>query len=445
MAGGTWETQNKTRPGVYIRFKGNQAGGLPVGSRGVVAIAEQLSWGKVGEVQEVESGTDTTTITGYDISNVKNRFLQEIFKGSNRTSALRKVLLYRPTAAGSTSAAVTTGNLTATAAYPGARGNDLTIVITADADNDGEFFVTTMLDGDAVDTQVGASNVSDLTDNVWVKFTGTGTLAATTGAALTGGLDGTVADAAYTSFLTAIEPYDFDTLIYDGSSAMVQNAMIAFVKRIAEESGVYAQLVTSNATNPDSRFVVNVASGVTLEDGTELTAQKATWWVGGATSGAAFNESLTYATYPGAIKTSPLMTNSQYTDALNAGKFVLFEDDGTVQVEQDINSLITYTPDIGKVYRKNRVIRLCNTIANDLFAQFSRNYIGVVNNNEAGRSRFKAAIVGYLLEIQGQQGIQNFTADDVEVLPGNDSDAVVINLALQAVDSVEKIYMTIEI
>lgn len=445
MAGGNWVTQNKVRPGVYIRFRTRQAAGLTVGERGVVAIAEPLSWGAVGVVNVLEADTDMTPITGYDITNSKNLFLQEIFKGSNRTGAPNKILLYRPTAAGSAAAAVTSGNLTATAAYPGTRGNDLTVVITADADNEGEFIVTTVLSGDVVDTQTGAATVADLTNNAWVKFTGTGALAATTGAALTGGLDGTVADSAYTSFLTAIEPYDFDTLIYDGTSATVQNAMIAFVKRIADEAGTYVQLVTANATNPDSRFVINVASGVTLNDGTVLTAAQATWWVGGATSGAAFNQSLTYATYPGAVKTSPLMTNAQYEAALNAGKLVFFENDGVVKVEQDINSLVTYTPDIGKVYRKNRVMRLCNTIANDLFKQFSQNYIGVVNNNDAGRARFKAAIVGYLLEIQGEQGIQNFTADDVEVLPGTEIDAVVINLVLYAVDSVEKVYMTIEL
>ena len=445
MAGGTFTVQNKVRPGVYIRFKTRAASGLTVGERGVVAIAEPLSWGPVGVVSELEASTDMVPYTGYDITDPKNRFLQEIFKGSNRTSAPVRVLLFRPIQAGSASAAVTTGNLTATAVCPGVRGNDLTVVISADPDNEDKFVVTTVLAGDVVDTQNNAAAVADLTDNAWVRFTGTGALATTTGAALTGGLDGSAADSAYTAFLTAIEPYSFDTLIYDGTSTTVQNAMIAFVKRVADESGMYVQLVTANATNPDSRFVVNVMSGVTLDDGTSLTAQQVTWWVGGATSGAAFNQSLTYATYPGAVSVSPKLTNSQYIAALNAGQLVFFEDDGAVKIEQDINSLVTYTPDIGEVYRKNRVIRLCNTIANDLFAQFSQSYIGVVNNNEAGRARFKAAVVGYLLEIQGAEGIQDFTPEDVEVLPGNAADAVVINLALIAVDSVEKVYITIEL
>lgn len=107
--------------------------------------------------------------------------------------------------------------------------------------------------------------------------------------------------------------------------------------------------------------------------------------------------------------------------------------------------MTTYTPEIGQVYRKNRVIRLCNSIANDIYGQFSKNYLGVINNNEEGRSLFKAAIVGYMATLQAQQAIQNFVADDVEVLAGDDIDSIVVNLAVQAVDSIEKIYMTVTV
>ena len=60
-----------------------------------------------------------------------------------------------------------------------------------------------------------------------------------------------------------------------------------------------------------------------------------------------------------------------------------------------------------------------------------------------GGSRFKAVIVGYLLDIQDNGGIQNFSAADVEVLPGEEIDAVVVNLALNVTDAVEKIYLTV--
>ena len=444
MAGGTWTSQNKIRPGVYIRFRSDAGVGLTVGDRGTVTIPEPLSWGPVAQVMEIEAGADMTPYTGYDITHPKNRFLNEIFKGTNRTAAPQKVLLYRPTASGSAQASATIAPLTVTAKYPGARGNDISVVITELTERADTFTVSTVVDGEVVDQQT-AQTADTLEANDWVSFSGTGALSANTGTPLTGGLDGTVQSAAYSAYLTAIEPYPFDVLIYDGSDTTVQDAMAAFVERIADEAGSYAQLAAAGLTNPDSRFVINVGSGVTLSDGTALTPQQVTWWAGGASAGAQYNESLTYAQYPGAVSVSPLLTNSGYEQALAAGQFVLFADNGVVKVEQDINSLVTFTADISEPYRKNRVMRLLNTIANDIYRQFSEGYIGVVNNNEAGRMQFKGAIVGYLLDVQANNGIQNFSADDVEVLPGEDIDAIVVNLAVQPLDAVEKIYVTVTV
>lgn len=444
VAGGTWTNPNKIRPGVYIRFTSSRGLGLTVSDRGTVAIAEALSWGPVETVQTIEAGADMTPYTGYDITNAKNRFLNEMFKGTNRTAAPNKVLLYRLGATGQEQATAEISPLTATAKYPGTRGNDISIVITELTTPADTFTVSTVVDGEIVDSQT-AKTVEDLVANDWVTWSGTGALAATAGKALSGGADGTPASADYTDFLTAIEPYKFDVLIYDGSDTTVQDAMVAFVKRVAEENGFYTQLVAAGLTNPDSRYVINVNSGVVLSDGTELTPQQVAWWVGGATAGAQYNQDLTYAAYPGAVDVTALMTNSQYEQAIQAGQFVLWSDDGVVKVEYDINSLVTYTADITDVYHYNRTMRLVNTIANDIYKQFSDGYIGVVNNNEAGRMMFKSAIVGYLLEIQADDGIQNFTADDVEVLPGQAVDAVLVNLAIQAVGSVNKIYVTLEV
>ena len=65
MAGGTWTKQDKVRPGVYINFTSESQRGLSIGSRGVVAICEPMSWGPVGKVMEVEAGADTTPFCGF--------------------------------------------------------------------------------------------------------------------------------------------------------------------------------------------------------------------------------------------------------------------------------------------------------------------------------------------------------------------------------------------
>ena len=140
------------------------------------------------------------------------------------------------------------------------------------------------------------------------------------------------------------------------------------------------------------------------------------------------------------------MTNTAIETAITDGELVLVPYDDTVKVEYDINSLVTYNDEISDKYRKNRVMRLCNTIANDIYRQFSESFIGVVNNNAEGRDLFKSVIVGYLITIQNNQGIQNFDSEtDIEVLPGDDIDSIVVNLWIQPVDAVEKIYMTITV
>lgn len=65
-----------------------------------MTICEPMSWGPVAQVTPVALTTDVTPITGYDITTPQNRFLQEMFKGTNRTSAPTTILLYRPTASG---------------------------------------------------------------------------------------------------------------------------------------------------------------------------------------------------------------------------------------------------------------------------------------------------------------------------------------------------------
>ena len=54
-------------------------------------------------------------------------------------------------------------------------------------------------------------------------------------------------------------------------------------------------------------------------------------------------------------------------------------------------------------------------------------------------------IIRNLLDIQANEGIQNFEAEDVTVEAGEDIDAIVVNLAIQPVDSAEKIYVTITV
>lgn len=442
MAGGTWETQNKPLPGVYLRFRTKAGLGLNVGERGTATICEPMSWGPVGKMMEVEPTDDVSLFCGYSLTAPQARFIREIFKGSNRTAAPKKLLLYRPPATGAAEASVKIGGMDVTALYPGIRGNDIVVAVSESPDAEGVFTVTTIVDGERKNSQQGKTS-ADLSPNAWVKFSGTAALTATTGAALTGGVDGKVEASAYADYLTQVEKSRASVLIYDGTDAVVKAAMQSFVVRMAQETGRYCQLVASEMENPDTQFVINVLSGAVLEDGVQLTPAETCWWVGGAQAGASFNQALTYASYPGA-KTAVTADTVQLTGGAQ-GRFILFSEDGAVKVLQDVNSLVTFTPETGKAFSKNRTMRLCAAIASDVYSQFSNNYLGVVDNDPDGRNMFKAAVVSYMVTMERQHAVKDFTPEDVQVLEGEDSDAILVLIGFTPVDSVEKIYVAVDI
>ena len=447
MAGGIWNSQNKKLPGVYINVK--SAGNIiaSIGERGIVAIPEPLSWGPTNEVMTYIPGEDSTPYIGYPITAAKAAFLREMTKGSDVTSGPSKILLYRPAGTGGEAAQAVVGALTINALYDGVRGNDITIIISEDVDNEGTYTVQTVVDGSIVDSQA-VTDLSQLVANAWVSFTGTGTtITETAGQALQGGVDPVVAAADYATYLTAIEPYQFDILVYDGSDPTTIQAIASFVERLSNNIGQKCQAVMAGETaaNSNSEFVIAVKNGVILDDGTELTAQQATWWVGGCEAGAQYHQSLTYAQYPNAVEANPKLTTAQMEEAVSDGYIAFLDEFDSIKACTDINTLTTFTVDKGKEFSKNRLMRVVMQFCNDTYRQFSQSFIGKVDNNDAGRNLFKGWIVGYLNEMQANNGIQNFDAEDVEVLPGNEIDAILINVAIQPVDSVERIYINLTV
>ena len=447
MAGGTWTSQNKVLPGTYINVKSQGSINANVGDRGVVAIAEPLSWGPSGVVQTIIPGEDLRPYIGYDVTASQALFLREMMKGSDTTAGPMRILLYRPAGTSGAKATTTIGALTVNALYDGVRGNDITIIVQEQVENEGTYDVSTVIDGSIVDEQ-SVTGLSQLQANEWVTFAGTGTtITEDAGKALSGGTDPTVSATDYSNFLTAIEPYQFDILVYDGTDTTVIQAIAQFVERISNNVGQKCQAVMAGETaaNSNSEFVIAVNNGVKLDDGTALTAQQATWWVGGAEAGALYYQSLTYSQYPNAVEANPKLTDTQAAEAIQAGYLCFIDTFGTVKVCTDINSLTTFTVDKGQEFSKNRVMRVLMQFCNDVYEHFSNYFIGKVDNNEVGRNLLKGWIVGYLNEMQANNGIQNFDTEYVSVEPGNSIDAVLVKVYIQPVDSIEKIYMAVTV
>jgi hypothetical protein len=425
------------RPGVYINFRSEQQALGTLGERGIVSLPLALPWGPAKQVIAIEAGADTFEALGYPITAPQLLLVREALKRA------RTLLLYRLNAG--TQASATVGGLTVTAKYGGARGNDISVVIQPNIDDPARFDVKTLVAGQEVDSQTVAT-ADQLQSNTWVNFSGTGELTATAGTPLTGGSDGTVVAQDYLDYLAAIEVHDFNTIGLTATDATTKDVFVSFAKRLRDDEGKKIQVVMENYPTADFEGVISVKNGVVLADGTTLTAAQAVAWVAGATAGAAANQSLTYDAYDGAVDVSPRYTNSQIIAALQNGEFVFTAMDGRAAVEQDINTLHTFTPEKGKPFSKNRVLRVLDGLANDYMRVFSQSYIGKVPNNDDGRNLFKSEIINITNQYQNIGAVQNFDPQtDLEVLPGTDADAVVVNQWVWPVDSIEKIYMTVTV
>lgn len=442
MAGGTWENQNKVRPGVYINTASERKSMTAVGERGTVAIPLTLGWGQSKEVLTIHVGDDVKELLGYDITAPEMLLLREAFKRA------KTVKLYR--LANGVKAQGNIGDITLEAKYSGIRGNDIKVSIEANIDDPTKFKVRTFVANEEVHRQV-ASTAGDLVSNDWVHFeakTPDAALTETAGVPLTGGADGNASYQDYVDFLTAIDAHEFNAISipYEGQESHKLNPLVlAQIKRWREEEGRKVQVVVAKY-RADYEGVITVKNGVVLEDGIKLDSAQATVWTAAATASAGANESLTYQSYEGAVDANPRLTNKQIEEALTAGEFVFVYNNNRVIVEQDINSFVSYTEKKRKHFSKNRVIRTLDGIANDSKRIYETQYIGKVDNNADGRNLFKQELIRLLELYQGMNAVQNFDAQkDVTVEPGKESDSVTVDVYIQPVDAIEKIYMQVEV
>jgi hypothetical protein len=112
---------------------------------------------------------------------------------------------------------------------------------------------------------------------------------------------------------------------------------------------------------------------------------------------------------------------------------------------KDINTFISFSPEKNQDFSSNRVIRVLDQIANDTARIFSDYYLGKVTNDDTGRELFKNELVNYHEQLLNIRAIENFSQEDIIVLPGLQKQDVIVNEVVQPTDSMEKLYMSIEV
>jgi hypothetical protein len=439
MAGGTFvDGENKVRPGLYMNFISAALASIELSEIGITILPMVLNWGNKGEFVKVESLDYIKQNFSVDISDDSLLYLREAFKNA------KTVLVYCLNAG--TKASKTFGSTsicTVTAKKAGTRGNSINIVSTTNPVIGTKKDVKTYLDGILVSSQT-VTNIQELIANDYVTFSGTGAVETTTGAQLSGGTTTAVTNSDYTDLLSAAETQTFDTIALPTDDATLKTTFTGWVKRLRDEEGKKIVGVINNSAS-DYEGIINVTCGVKLSSDQTLTAKDCVPWVAGASAASAANKSLTYFVYEGAVDAVPRLKHSEFKQALAAGEFVFLFDGEQVKVEQDINSLVTYDATKNQLFSKNRVIRVLDTVNNDLLKQFSSSYVGKIDNNTEGQSLLISAVDEYMLTLEKANMIKNYTAgEDFEIIKG-EGDSVWANIGVQPVDSMEKFYFTVKV
>lgn len=433
LGGGTFVTQNKELPGAYINFVSAAAANASLSERGIATMPLELDWGVTGEVFEVTNGDfqkRSLEIFGYEYTHEKMKGLRDLFLNTQTFYG------YRLNGSGTKA-----GNDMAEALWPGVRGNDLKIVVQANADNEGLFDVKTLLGTVVVDEQSVAS-AEELASNRYVKWKSGITLAATAGIPLTGGENGQVNGADYQSYLDKIEAYSFHTMGAAVEDDATKALFASFVRRMRDEMGMKFQLVLYDYAKADYMGVISVDNKCLDEDWGKAGL---VYWVTGASAGCAVNRSNQNRKYDGSFTVETPYTQNQLRNASREGKFVFHMVGSDVRVLEDINTMVTTSDTQGDIFKDNQTIRVIDQIGNDIAVLFNTKYLGVVPNDAGGRVSLWSDIVAHHRELEKIRAIEDFSDSDVSVGQGNTKKSVVVSDAVTVVNAMGKLYMTVTV
>ena len=465
MAGGKFDKAvGKVRPGTYLNFESSRdIAVVGAGTRGTVIVPlPKANYGPGKQFikltnESPDAGAATFGYSIYDDDpNRQMLLIREAFKRattvyvyvmSEGKEAQAEISMSVPAAPENESASPSTNTLTAVAKYGGTRGNAFTV--TVDANPLGGYDVLIHLDGAKVTEYEGLKTIEELIEqnNPYLDFKGTGSLGEAAGTNLTGGTDETTTNADITDFIDAWESVRFNTVCFpfDGTEAAnVKQAVLTKIKYMRDSMGRGVQAVIPNAGRMDYEGIINVTNSISI-DGNDLSIAEACAWVAGATAGASYIESLTYNLYEGATAVVGPKSNDEAIAAIKAGEFFFsVNEEDEVVVEYDINSLTTFSKQNkkDKSYRKNRVIRVFDTFQEYVKVNFPPNKF----DNEPRGWDIMEGLGNTILKLFYEAGaITNvdYSRDFLVDREASYDDETFFNIGLQAVDSAEKMYFTV--
>lgn len=446
MAGGNFDiNQPKERPGSYMNFKAKQKTKFSTSKRGICVIPlVGYDWGPDKSFITLTNDAPDAEIAKLGRSIYDANELVRLVRLAFENAVKVHVYLI----SGGTAASKTEGALTVKAMYGGKLGNSITVSSVANID--GGYDVSVRLNDELMETFTGVSTIEDLQayTSQYVVFEAEPKteLTAFAGITLEGGTNGENTNSNLTEFYDKIEKIKCNTVLIPVEDEALVQAAASKVKYLRSKVGKTVQFVFANFAGDDIG-IINVVNSFHLYN-EDLSVVEAAAWVTGATAAADKTTSNTYKVVKGATAVVGELGNEEAIQAIREGKFFFSTSDDSeeVIVEYDINSLVNPSKEQDDTYKKNRVIRVFDSFADDLKAaikpnQFDNEPKGWAKMEQIGRLLLKK----YSNAEDGDGAIKNVDAENDFVVDRSKSvgDSTYFIVGLQPVDSSEKLYYSI--
>jgi len=195
--------------------------------------------------------------------------------------------------------------------------------------------------------------------------------------------------------------------------------------------------------------------------------------IAGLIAGTPLTIACTFAPLP-EVTDCDKMSDEELSTAIDAGKFVLYNDGEKVKVARGVNSLVTTSEVKGESFKKIKIIEAMDLIHDDIKKTAEDSYLGKYSNSYDNKCLLISAILGYMegLEIDGildrgfsEVGINletqaaylksigyetndGRTVDDMkdlEIKKANTRDKVFLYALIKILDAIEEINLPITI
>ena len=455
--------EKKVRPGVYYRRE-NSGGVETVGAtNGVAAVLFQADWGALNEEFDMDVTMQNSVADYYGTADTVSA-IKEAFKGGATT--VRAVRIGGDDGkSGSIELKNTEGSpvtaVTITAAHPGTRSFTVSVRTNLITDhrqviiyNGTDIFEQFSFAAGEKEPENLVAAMAQSKNFVAKAEDGVkGPLAAITQQPLTGGKNPTVNTASYEKGTDILERYKWNCIVADTDDSAVQLLLQNFVVQsyqtghlgFASLAGKSTQALTERMTQAASfndEKIVYTLNGWTGSDGTKYEGWRAAARIGGMIAAFEANTSLTHNVITNAVSLIEPLTNGEIIKAETKGCLVLtLNDSDQVWIDSAINTLVTPDATMDEGWKKIRRTKTRFELM-DRVDSTCEKLVGNINNDTDGRQTFMATaqkVINAMIEEKKLMSGSTVYED-----PGNpaEGDSAWFKLAIDDIDSVEKIYLT---